>query len=160
MYAVIRVRGRTGVRRDIEDTLKMLNLTRINHCTIIPETPSYKGMLQKVTDYVTWGEINKDVLVKLIKTRGRLWGDKKITDNYIKDKTGYKNIDKFAEAMIEGKTLYKDIPDVNPVFRLHPPIHGWEKTKRHFKEGGALGYRGDKINDLILRMLGFGGEQK
>ncbi len=158
MLAVIRVRGRTGVRREISDTLKMLNLTRINHCVLIPETPSYKGMLQKVKDYVTWGEINKDTLERLIRTRGRLYGDEPITDKYVKEKMGFENISALADAIVEGKVLYKDIPNVKPVFRLHPPLKGWEKTKRHFTEGGALGYRGAKINELILRMLGPGVE--
>ncbi|ADD09306.1 50S ribosomal protein L30 [Candidatus Aciduliprofundum boonei] len=158
MLAVIRVRGRTGVRKEISDTLKMLNLTRINHCVLIPETPSYKGMLQKVKDYVTWGEINKDTLERLIRTRGRLYGDEPITDKYVKEKMGFENISALADAIVEGKVLYKDIPNVKPVFRLHPPLKGWEKTKRHFTEGGALGYRGEKINELILRMLGPGVE--
>ncbi|EDY35915.1 ribosomal protein L30P [Aciduliprofundum boonei T469] len=158
MLAVIRVRGRTGVRKEISDTLKMLNLTRINHCVLIPETPSYKGMLQKVKDYVTWGEINKDTLERLIRTRGRLYGDEPITDKYVKEKMGFENISALADAIVEGKVLYKDIPNVKPVFRLHPPLKGWEKTKRHFTESGALGYRGEKINELILRMLGPGVE--
>jgi len=158
MLAVIRVRGRTGVRKDISDTLNMLNLTRINHCVLIPENPSYKGMLQKVKDYVTWGEINKETLEKLIRVRGRLYGDKPITDKYVKETMGFKSISELADAIVSGKVLYKDIPNVKPIFRLHPPLKGWEKTKRHFTEGGALGYRGEKINDLILRMLGPGVE--
>ena len=158
MFAVIRVRGRTGVRRDIADTLKMMNLTRINHCVLIPDTPAYRGMLQKVKDYVTWGEIDELTAAKLIHVRGRLYGDKPITDEYIRETLGYESIEEFARALVEGKALYKDIPNVKPVFRLHPPIKGWEKTKRHFTEGGALGYRGEKINALILRMLGPGGE--
>lgn len=156
MYAVIRVRGRTGVRRDIRDTLKMLNLTRINHCVLVPDTPAYRGMLQKVKDYVTWGEINEDMLAKLIRARGRLMGDKKITDKYIQETMGFENIDELAKAIVKEKVLYKDIPNVKPVFRLHPPLKGWKKTKRHYSEGGSLGYR-DDINDLILRMLGPGG---
>lgn len=159
MLAVIRVRGRTGIRKDIEDTLKMLNLTRINHCVLIPDTPAYKGMLQKVKDYVTWGEIDPDVATKLISRRGRLYGDVPISDEYIKERMGYENIAEFASAMVAGKAVYKDIPNVKPVFRLHPPLKGWEKTKRHYTEGGALGYRGAKINELILKMLGPGGEQ-
>ncbi len=158
MYAVIRVRGRTGVRWDIADTLKMLNLTRINHCVLIPDTPAYRGMLQKVKDYVTWGEIDEETLAKLIRSRGRLYGDEPITDEYVKKSMGFETIEGLAKAIVEGKVLYKDIPNVKPVFRLHPPLKGWEKTKRHFTEGGALGYRGEKINDLILRMLGPGVE--
>ncbi len=156
MYAVIRVRGRTGVRKDIRDTLEMLNLTRVNHCILIPDTPSYRGMLQKVKDYVTWGEIEKHTLVKLLRLKGKLYGDKPLTDEYVKATLGYENIEALAEAMLKGTLLYKDIPDIKPVFRLHPPLKGWEKTKRHYTEGGALGYRGKDINSLIERMFGPG----
>jgi len=40
-------------------------------------------------------------------------------------------------------------------YRLHPPVGGFERkgTKKSFKEGGALGDRGEKINDLIKRMI-------
>lgn len=156
MYAVIRVRGRTGISKDIRDTLNMLRLTRVNHCVLVPNTPSYIGMLKKVKDYVTWGEIDQETLVKLIRYKGRLYGDKPITDDYIKDTLGYENIEELAKALLEEKILYKDIPNVKPVFRLHPPLKGWEKTKRHFTEGGALGYRGKEINELINRMFGPG----
>ncbi|AGB04988.1 50S ribosomal protein L30P, archaeal [Aciduliprofundum sp. MAR08-339] len=158
MYAVVRVRGRTGVRKDIADTLKMLNLTRINHCVLVPDTPAYRGMLQKVKDYVTWGEIDEETLLKLIRLKGRLYGDKPITDEYVKETMGFDDLETLVRAIIEGKVLYKDIPNVKPVFRLHPPLKGWEKTKRHFTEGGALGYRGDRINALINRMFGPGVE--
>ena len=40
-YAVIRIRGRIGVRRDIADTLKMLRLHKVNHCVIVPETDTF-----------------------------------------------------------------------------------------------------------------------
>ena len=35
-------------------------------------------MLQVAKDYITWGEIEKDVLSKLIISRGKLEGDKAI----------------------------------------------------------------------------------
>lgn len=40
-------------------------------------------------------------------------------------------------------------------FALHPPRGGFERkgTKMPFKLGGVYGYRADKINDLIKRML-------
>ena len=40
-------------------------------------------------------------------------------------------------------------------YRLHPPIGGFERkgTKKSFKQKGALGNRGEKINDLIKRMV-------
>ncbi len=39
--------------------------------------------------------------------------------------------------------------------QLAPPRGGWERKgiKKSFAEGGALGYRGRKMDDLIKRML-------
>ncbi len=152
-YAVVRVRGRIGVRGDIADTLKMLRLHKVNHCVIVPETDSIKGMLQKAKDYITWGEINKDTLVKLILKRGRLKGDKRVDEEKIKELTGM-SVEELAEKIISGEIKLKDTP-LKPVFRLHPPRKGYERggIKKHFKIGGALGYRGEKINDLLERMM-------
>jgi large subunit ribosomal protein L30 len=42
---------------------------------------------------------------------------------------------------------------LKPFFRLHPPRKGIE-SKKHFGVGkGVLGNNGEKINDLIIRML-------
>ncbi len=151
MFAVIRVRGSMGVRKDIKDTLKMLRLHRINHAVLVEETPDYKGMLQKAKDYITWGEIDKETLASMIRKRGRLPGNKKITEEHIKDK-GYSTFKELAAAIIKGETKLEDL-DIKPVFRLHPPRKGYESVKKSFKEGGSLGYRGDKINELIQRMI-------
>lgn len=42
-----------------------------------------------------------------------------------------------------------------PVFHLHPPRKGFGRKgiKMPFSKGGATGYRADKINDLLGRML-------
>ena len=77
MIAALRVRGRTGVKRDIQDTMSMLNLTRINHLVLINPNPSYNGMLVKAKDYITWGELDAETLSKIITKRGKLSGDKK-----------------------------------------------------------------------------------
>jgi large subunit ribosomal protein L30 len=152
-YAVVRVRGRVGVRKDIADTLKMLRLYKVNHCVIVPETETFKGMLNKVKDYVTYGEIDKDTLVKLILKRGRLPGNKRVNEETIKELMNM-SVDELAEKMVNGEIKLKDTP-LKPVFRLHPPKKGFERggIKKPFTVGGALGYRGEKINDLILRMI-------
>ncbi|MCD6542263.1 MAG: 50S ribosomal protein L30 [Thermoplasmata archaeon] len=153
MYAVIRVRGTVNVRHDIKKTLQMLRLHRVNHCVIVEENETFKGMLQKAKDYITWGELDKDTLVELIKKRGRLVGDKPVDDEYIKNSTPYKSVEEFAEAILDGKIRYRDLPDIKPVFRLSPPRKGYEGIKRAYSVGGALGYRGKDINDLIKRMM-------
>lgn len=137
----------------MRDTLAMLRLHRINHLVIVDDTPSYRGMIQKVKDYITWGEIDKETLAKLLRKRGRLIGNKPITDEYVKEKLGM-TIEEFAEKVVNGEMKLRDLPNIKPVFRLHPPRGGLKGSKkRSFKEGGALGYRGEKINELIERML-------
>lgn len=153
IYAVIRVRGSVNVKSDIKSTLKMLRLNRINHCVLLPKTESYSGMLQKVKDYVTWGEIAPQTLAKMIIHRGKLIGDKKISDKYIKANTKYKSIMSLAKAIAEGETKYQDLKDIKPVIRLHPPRKGYRGVKKSYKLGGALGYRGEDINKLIDRMI-------
>ena len=40
--------------------------------------------------------------------------------------------------------------------RLNPPLkgHGRKGIRAGFRQGGSLGYRGDKINSLLERMIG------
>ena len=50
------------------------------------------------------------------------------------------------------KTKLKTV-GIKPIFRLHPPRKGYEGIKRPFTMKGALGNRGDKINNLLERMI-------
>jgi large subunit ribosomal protein L30 len=152
-YAVIRVRGQPDVSYDIEYTMGLLGVNKVNHCAIVPENASTKGMLQKVKDYTTYGEINAETLAQLIRVRGRLSGDRMITDEYLAANSEFKTVDDLAKAIIENDYRMKDVEAAKPVFRLHPPVKGYEGNKRSYKNGGALGYRGEAINDLIARML-------
>lgn len=152
-YAAVRVRGIVNVKPDIKYTMQLLNLTRANHCVLLEDKPSIKGMLQVAKDYITWGEIEKDVLSKLITSRGKMEGDKELTNDYIKSATSFTNIDKLSEAIIDNKIKYKDIPNIKPIFRLSPPKKGYEGIKRSFVNKGALGYRGKEINKLLEKMI-------
>ena len=153
--AIVRVRGKVHVRGEIEDTLKLLNLKRINHCVVIDDRLQYKGMINKINDYVTWGEINKDTLTRLLGNMGILNGNMKLTDEYMKNNTKYKSIPKFSDSFMKFNSELGDIPNLKQVFRLMPPKKGYERggIKHPYSTGGALGYRGDAINDLVNRMI-------
>ena len=110
-------------------------------------------MLHVAIAFVSWGEINKKTLSKLVKSRGRIVGDKNLTDDYVKTVTSFKSIDELSKAIVEDNFKFKDIPDVKPVFRLKPPKKGYEGIKKSFKNKGSLGYRGENINNLLERMM-------
>lgn len=137
--AVILVRGFVGVSKPIKDTLLMLHLRRKNNCVILPSTPEFKGMIQKVKDYVTWGEIDEEVFKELVEKKGSEYKGR-LSDR----KEKYK----FPYFELNGKKYKK-------YFRLNPPKKGFGRKgiKIPFKVGGGLGSRGEEINDLIQRML-------
>jgi len=149
---VIRIRGRTGIREPIEDTLRKLRLTRINHMVFIPESKEFKGMLLLAKDYITWGEVSKETLILALKHRALLRGRKKIDEDAMKDAIGYASFDEVADFLLSGKTL-TSIENLVPVLRLNPPRGGHEFIRKSFKNGGTSGYRGEEINVLIKKML-------
>jgi large subunit ribosomal protein L30 len=157
-FTVIRLRGTQNLNPKTRDTLKFLRLNRINHAVVLPETDTTRGMLQVAKDYVTWGEVDAATLAAVIRARGRVEGNHPLTDAHVAANTPYKGIDELAAAVAEGKFLYRDVPGVKPLFRLHPARNGLEGIKRSVQNGGALGYRGAEINKLLGRMLGGGDE--
>jgi|TARA_B110000196_G_scaffold174681_1_gene149830 large subunit ribosomal protein L30 len=154
-YLVIRARSDRGVTKKIRDTMLMLNLTRVNHATIVPDAPTYTGMLQKSKDYITWGEVDADTIENLILERGRMVGDHPVTNATIKAGSDFKTVKAFAKAIAAGDASMKSVDGLKPIFRLHPPrgTKGWGGIKRAYTVGGALGFRGEAISDLVGRMI-------
>lgn len=60
----------TGIKKDIKDTLDMLRLYKKHYCVVCDATPSLLGMIKKIKDFVTYGEIDSDTNKMLIDKRG------------------------------------------------------------------------------------------
>lgn len=151
--ATVRIRGTISASIDVRKTLKMLNLVRNNNAVLIDNRQSFLGMIQTVRDYVTYGEPSGTTVAMLIKKRGRLRGDKKLTEEYAR-KIGYESLDALADAIHSCRAEYWKLPDIRPVFRLHPPTKGFRgKIKRGYGAGGELGRRDYGIDKLLERML-------
>jgi large subunit ribosomal protein L30 len=146
MIVALRVKGGFKIKKGFKDTLNQLRLNKKHHCVLINDNPITKGMINKVREFITWGEIDEPTLKSLIKKRGRLTGNKRVD---MKDK----DLDKFVKDILSGKANLAD-KKIKPVFRLSPPKKGWERgtIKLHYPRG-ALGYRGKDINDLLKRMI-------
>jgi len=141
MYAIIRIKGSVKLRKEIKDTLAMLRVHRKMHCVLIKETDTVKGMLNKVRNWITWGEIDDKILELMIRKRGRKQGNKRLTEKEVKD-------------VFEFIKNNERIPDIiKPVFRLTPPSKGFKKSIKQHYPNGELGYRGKEINGLLKRMI-------
>lgn len=113
--AIVRVRGQVRIRHDLVRAMEQLNLRKRHNATVVEETPSVLGQLNKVQSFITWGPVT-EATIKMLAPRSRN----------------------------EGK-----------FFAMQPPRKGYGRKgiKRPFANGGALGNRGDKINDLLTRMM-------
>ena len=149
VYAVVRVRGRVGVKGEIEETLRRLRLTRVNHANIVPATPTYTGMIKKAKDYITWGEINAETLELIIRKRGVFLDGTPFSEEELKKRTGM-DLKTFVKKVLAGEIKFSEY--FKPL-RFRPPRGGYRNIKQPYKLGGALGYRGDDINDLLRRMV-------
>jgi large subunit ribosomal protein L30 len=151
--AVIRIRGVSDINREINETMSMLRLHRNCHATLIDNRPAYLGMLQKAQNYLTWGEVTAETLKLLLTKRGRLVGNARLTDEYAQ-KVGKKSLEDLADALVKGEIEFQSLPDIKPVFCLHPPSKGFKGTvKRSYSSGGAAGYRGVTVNKLLEQMI-------
>ncbi len=149
----VRVRGTISAKREARETLQMLHLTRNNYGVLVDNRPSFLGMLQAAQNYTTWGEVSRETLYALIEERGRLLGNKRLTEEYLQ-KNGHKSLRELADAVFNCQVEYWKLPNIQPVFKLHPPTKGFKgNIKKSYKAGGELGYRAASINELVKRMF-------
>lgn len=157
LYCVVRLRGTSGLSPDLERTLELLRVRRKFTASIYHSSlPGIREMLVKASDWAAWGELDKGALVELLRRRGRIRGNRRLTDEWARENLGLKGLEEMAEKLLAGELHYHRLEDkgVKPFFRLHPPKGGFKGTiKKHYRAGGELGYRGRAINELIMRMV-------
>ncbi len=149
-WMIVRVRGTIHARHDIVDTLEYLHLTRPNHATVLPETSNVRGMLAKVQGYVTWGEADPETLGLVLAARGET-----VEGGPLRAASGGASTDpgipELARAIASGGL--PAAARLKPLFRLKAPKGGWRSTKKPYALGGALGYRGRAVNELVRKMI-------
>jgi large subunit ribosomal protein L30 len=153
MQAIVQLRGEIDMAQDVRDTMEMLNLHTVNHCTLVPETDTYRGMVHKVHDHVAYGEPSVDTVATLLRRRGEPdEGDADIDDEWVTEHTDYDEVEALAEALVEEETKLQE-QGLSPVLRLHPPRGGHDGIKHPVKEGGQLGeHETDSIDELLTAM--------
>ena len=153
MKALVQIRGSVNMNGDIQDTLAMLNVERVNHATLVPETPAYEGMVTKVNDYVAHGQPSQETVELLLATRAEpTEGDGDVDDEWVAEHTDYEDVAALAAALVDEETTLQE-QGLSPTLRLHPPRGGHDGIKHPTAEGGQLGkHSTDEIDDLLEAM--------
>ncbi|WP_096593391.1 50S ribosomal protein L30 [Halorubrum ezzemoulense] len=153
MQAIVQLRGEVNLGSGVEDTLDMLNVGRVNHATLVPETDSYSGMIAKVNDVVAFGEPSGEAVARTIARRGEpLEGSADVDDEWIDDNTDYADLEALAEALVDEETTLRE-QGLSPTLRLHAPRGGHEGIKHPVIEGGELGKHTTEEIDSLLEAM-------
>ncbi len=151
-YIVVRIRGTVNVPSWADTTLQMLNLDKMFRATIVPEDPSFVGMLKRVKNYVAWCKADKDTVKELIEKRARKQGYRQLDSSDLKA-LGYNSVDDLATALADGKVALSKLEPIKPWFALAPPRKGFKrKTKRMYQEGGIAG-ENQELPSLVKNMI-------
>ena len=153
MQALVQLRGEVDMSSGVRDTMKMLNLHGVNHCTLVPEEDTYRGMITKVNDWVAHGEPSTDVVETLLRKRVEpVEGDADVDEAWLAEHTDYEDFEALAEALVEEETTLRE-QGLSPTLRLHPPRGGHDGIKHPTKEGGQLGkHETEDISKLLEAM--------
>ena len=151
----VRLRGTAADNPDVRKTMESLRLERTFQARLLENTPSNLGMLRSAKALVAWGEVDPEILGRLLVKRGERDGADGLDEGFVKllGKTSFEDL---AKAVVAGevgiRALYQS--GLKPRFRLHPPRGGFKRSlRRAATDGGELGYRGADINHLVKRMI-------
>jgi len=152
MRAVVQLRGEVNINQDILDTLEMLNLGRVNHATLVPEEPSYDGMVAKVNDYVAHGTPSQETVELLLEQRGEPEDGEAFDDEWVAENTDYDDVEELAWALTSDETTLQD-EGISPTLRLHPPRKGHDGVKQPVATGGQIGVHETEDIDTLLEAM-------
>ncbi len=137
--------------------MESLMLLHVFQARLLRGDASTGGMLRSVKDLVAWGEPSPVVVERLLLKRAeRDGGPRGVDEVFVRSRFGKETVADLAKSVVAGEVDMADLwrAGLKPRFRLHPPKGGFKRsTRRAFTDGGELGYRGDEINSLALRMI-------
>ena len=77
MICIIRIRGRVGLKKEINETLYRMKIRKKYSCVVLEKpTKEQLGMLEKVKNFVAYGEIDDTTYKELVEKRGKKVGGK------------------------------------------------------------------------------------
>mmetsp|Transcript_7329 Transcript_7329/g.19114 ORF Transcript_7329/g.19114 Transcript_7329/m.19114 type:complete len:239 (-) Transcript_7329:172-888(-) len=157
---VIRIRGIIGVSPKVRKVLQLLRLRQLHNGVFVKLNAATINMLRLVEPYIAYGYPNLKSVRDLVYKRGYGKVEKQripIDNNaIIEEVLG-------AYDIICVEDLIHEIYTVGPhftqaanflwPFKLSSPTGGFKQKLLHYNEGGDAGLRGERIHELIKKML-------
>src|SRR2546427_12436001 len=100
----VRLRGTASDNPDVQRTMESLKLERTFQARLLENTPSNLGMLRSAKVLVAWGEINPDILGRVLEKRGERDGADGLDDGFLR-LFGKSSFSDLAKAVVAGCTV-------------------------------------------------------
>ena len=158
---IIRICGQwERIPKEIQLILAKFHLKELNNAIILFYNTENFKMVKLIESYVTWGYINKYTIEDLLRKRGSVTSGNDEPNEL--DNVNIENaLGKFGIVCIEDIIfeLTKETENAKHVlnylgyFKLEKNDEGFDKANISFEKGGNQGFRGDKINALLKKMI-------
>ena len=158
---IIRICGQwERIPKEIQTILAKFHLKELNNAIILFYNKDNFKMVKLIESYVTWGFINKYMIEDLLRKRGSVtFGNNEpneLNNVDIENSLGKLGIVCIEDIIFE---LSKETQNAKEVlgylgyFKLEKNDDGFDKANISFEKGGNQGFRGDKINALLKKMI-------
>ncbi len=154
LLLAIRLRGTLNVRGDAAEAMKRLRLYRKFNATLLNDDKTTVGMLRAASAFVAWSKIEKEQLVKLLRTRGFISKGRvrRMTDEEVKQ-FGFESIEALADQLLQGKIKWSRLEWVKHTFNLAPPRGGFKRKLTTFYGAEGMLAENPELPQLMERML-------
>ena len=157
---IIRICGIwSRIPKEIQTILAKLNLKNLYNAVILFYNKDTLKMIKLIENYVTWGYIKKTRIEELLRKRGSVMQNEE--QNELDNAEIENHLGKYGIFCIEDivHELSYETKNAKPVleyigyFKLSNKEEGFDKVNIPFEKGGNSGFRGDKINALLKKMI-------
>jgi len=160
LLILIRIRGTSNVSTQITKILNRLNLRYLYSASFVKGDKSTLALIKKVEPFLAYGIPSRKIVSDLIYKRayGKVNGKRiPLTSNKIvEDALGPQGIICLEDLVHEVASCgdnFKTANDFIKCFKLNEPKDGFKHRNQPYHSGGDWGFREDKINELVQKMV-------
>jgi len=117
-------------------------------------------LIHLIEPYITWGYITKSSISDIIYKRATYYGNDNtlvpLDNNIVENNLGHLNLVCIEDIVHELATCgkqFKEVVNFLGFFLLSPTEEVKKKIHLKVEKGGSQGFRGDKINELLKKMI-------
>ena len=148
------------ISKKITNVLREFKLLKLFSASVVDYTSETFEKIQLINSYVTWGFVNKKTVNSLVIKKGSVLENKvlkELNNQDIESNLGKHDILCIEDIVYElSSALSKNrkiVMNYLGFFLLSPCEELKDNALKPYYIGGNTGYRGDKINDLVNKMI-------